>query len=62
MEWRKLKTVQKVQCFFGFANFYQLFIQDYSKIATLLMHLTCKNKLKWSAGADQAFENFKKLL
>jgi hypothetical protein len=46
MEWRKLKTVRDMLCFLGFANFYQLFIQDYSKVATLLMHLTCKDKLE----------------
>jgi hypothetical protein len=45
-EWRKPKTVRNVQCFLGFANFYRLFIQDYSKIDALLIHLTCKDKLE----------------
>jgi hypothetical protein len=52
MEWRKLKTVQNIQCFLGFANFYRLFIQDYLKIAAPLTRLTCKDKLEWSSEAD----------
>jgi hypothetical protein len=59
MEWRKPKIVQDVQCFLGFANFYRLYIQDYSKIAAPLMRLTCKDKLEWNAGADQAFQDLK---
>jgi hypothetical protein len=59
MEWRKPNTVQDVQCFLGFANFYRLFIQDYSKITVLLTRLTCKDKLEWSSGADQTFQDLK---
>jgi hypothetical protein len=46
MKWRKPKTVRDVQCFLGFANFYWLFIQDYSKIAASLTRLTYKDKLE----------------
>jgi hypothetical protein len=35
------------------------FIQDYSKIAAPLTCLTYKDKLEWSVGADQAFQNLK---
>jgi hypothetical protein len=59
MEWKKSKIVQDVQCFLGFAIFYRLFIQDYSKIATPLTRLTYKDKLEWSVEADQAFQNLK---
>jgi hypothetical protein len=55
MEWRKPKTIRDVQYFLNFTNFYWLFIQDYSKIAAPLTRLTCKDKLKWTAGVDQAF-------
>jgi hypothetical protein len=48
MEWRKPKTIRDIQCFFSFANFYRLFIQDYSKITTPLTRLTYKDKLEWS--------------
>jgi hypothetical protein len=46
MEWRKPKTIQDVQYSIGFTNFYQLFIQDYSKIVAPLTHLICKDKLE----------------
>ena len=59
MEWRTPKTIRDVQCFLSFINFYQLFIQDYLKIAAPLMCLTCKNKLEWNVGAYQAFQDLK---
>ena len=34
--WPKFKSVRNIQIFLGFANFYQQFIQGFSKIATLL--------------------------
>jgi hypothetical protein len=55
IEWMKLKTVRDVQWFLGFANFYRLFIEDYLKIVAPLICLTCKDKLEWSEGANQAF-------
>ena len=58
-EWKRPTTVRDVQCFLGFANFYRIFIQDYSKIAARLTRLTCKDKLEWSMEADQAFEILK---
>jgi hypothetical protein len=42
-----------------FANSYRLFIQDYSKIVTPLTRLTYKDKLEWSEGTNQAFQNLK---
>ena len=48
------------QCFLGFANFYRIFINNYSKIAAPLTHLTHKDKLEWSMEADQAFQDLKK--
>ena len=59
LEWKKPTTVRDVQCFLGFANFYRIFIKDYSKIAAPLTRLTCKDKLEWSTEADQAFEILK---
>jgi hypothetical protein len=60
IEWKKLATIRDVQCFLGFANFYRIFIRNYSKIAVSLTRLICKDKLKWNAEADQAFETLKK--
>jgi hypothetical protein len=60
IEWKKPATIRDVQCFLGFVNFYRIFIRNYSKIATSLTRLTCKDKLEWNAEADQAFETLKK--
>ena len=54
-EWKKLATIRDIQCFLGFANFYWIFINNYSKITTPLTCLTCKDKLESSMEADQAF-------
>ena len=53
-------TVRDVQCFLGFANFYQIFIQNYSKNGAPLTKLTCKDRLEWSVKADQTFEALQK--
>ena len=54
--WLKLGTVKEVQLFLGFANFYQQFIKDYSKIVALLTELTKKDKVfEWLAKAEEAF-------
>ena len=45
-DWPKSKSVQDIQVFLGFANFYQQFIQGFSKIvATLTSILKTTNKL-----------------
>jgi aspartyl/asparaginyl-tRNA synthetase len=48
-----------VQCFLGFANFYRIFIKNYSQVAALLTRLTCKDKLEWGPEAQKAFQDFK---
>ena len=53
------KTVRDVQCFPGFANFYRIFIKNYSKIAAPLTQLTCKDKLDWSLHVEKAFQTLK---
>jgi hypothetical protein len=60
IEWKKPATIRDVQCFLGFANFYRIFIRNYSKIAAPLTQLTCKDKLELNAETDQAFETLKK--
>ncbi len=35
-KWKKPSTVRNVQCFLSFANFYRIFIQNYSKIVASL--------------------------
>ena len=45
MEWDKPATIQDVQCFLGFANFYCRFIEGYSRICTPLFNLLKTVKL-----------------
>jgi hypothetical protein len=61
IEWKKPATVRDIQCFFGFANFYRIFIRNYSKIVASLTRLTRKDKLEWNVEADQTFETLKKV-
>ena len=60
ISWKGPSTIRYVQCFLSFANFYRIFIQNYSKIAAPLTKLTYKDKLEWSVEAHQAFEALKK--
>ena len=46
-DWATPQTVRDVQCFLGFANFYRIFIKNYSQVAASLTWLTCKDKLEW---------------
>lgn len=43
LEWLTPSTVKEVQAFLGFANFYQRFIEGYSKVAQPLTELTRKD-------------------
>ncbi len=50
--WATPYSVKDVQRFLGFANFYRRFIKGYSKIATPLITLTCKDKpFSWNPTA-----------
>ena len=42
LSWEAPKSLKEVQSFLGFANFYQRFIQDYSRVARPLTELTKK--------------------
>ncbi len=52
--------VKDIQSFIGFVNFYQRFIQNFSKIAHPLHVLTQKSKdWSWGAAEQQAFNTLK---
>jgi len=59
IDWAIPKTIRDVQCFLGFANFYRIFIKNYSQIAAPLKRLTSKDKLEWDIQAQQAFQELK---
>jgi hypothetical protein len=58
-DWLIPKTVHDVQCFLEFANFYRIFIKNYSQVAAPLTRLTCKDKLEWGLKSQIAFQDFK---
>ena len=58
--WDMLQSVKDVQSFMDFANFYQRFIEDFSKIAKPLTNLTKKSvKWNWTPACNAAFEYLK---
>jgi len=59
VSWEVPKTVRDVQCFLGFANFYRIFIKNYSQVAAPLTRLTCKDKFEWGPQAEKAFQDLK---
>ena len=52
--WPEPKSVQNIQVFIGFANFYQRFIRDFSRIAAPLTSM-----LKTTRSSDSAAKAFK---
>ena len=63
LEWEPLKSVQGVQSFLGFANFYRWFIKDYSEITAPLTALIRKESKEegflFTSQASTAFESDK---
>jgi len=58
-EWKTLTKVKNVESFFGFANFYQCFIQNFSHTTKSLNELKGKKKWKWGEEYWKAFEELK---
>ena len=58
-EWKTLTKVKNVESFFGFANFYQCFIQNFSHTTKPLNELKGKKKWKWGEEYWKAFEELK---
>ena len=60
-EWPIPTSVQDVQIFLGFANFYRRFIEGYSRITSSISTLLRKNQqFHWSSQAQEAFEELKR--
>ncbi|KAF5233022.1 hypothetical protein FANTH_12730 [Fusarium anthophilum] len=56
-------NVKETQAFLGFANYYQRFIKDFSKIANPLTELTKKDKpFEWNDKAQTAFKQLKEAI
>ena len=61
LSWKTPNSVRGVQCFLGFANFYRIFIKNYSTVVSPLTALTCKDrKFDWDLKAQNAFDDLKR--
>ena len=59
-DWKAPKTQKEVRRFLGFANYYRMFIPNYSKIAGPLTALTGKGTpFSWGNQEDTAFEKLR---
>lgn len=62
LDWKPPATVKGVRGFLGFANYYRMFIPDYSKTAHPLTQLTKKGiRFEWTTECDSAFNKLKDL-
>jgi hypothetical protein len=63
MDWKPPTTMFEVWSFLGLADYYRMFILNFSKIAKPVTELLKKeNKYVWSDACDEAFKLLKKLL
>ena len=62
-DWQKPTSVRAVLSLLGFGNFYRRFIQNYSRIAQPLHHLTKADvPFQWTTQCQQAFDELKSRL
>jgi hypothetical protein len=59
-KWKTPTTIRGVQSFLGFCNFYQRFIQEYSRVAKPLVILTRKDvPFMWNDNCEKTFHYLK---
>jgi len=63
MNWSRPKNPTEVRSFLGLAGYYHRFVQNFSKVATLLTNLTRKvTTYEWTEQCKEAFQELKKRL
>ena len=63
LDWEQPASVTEIRSFLGLAGYYRKFIQDFSRIATPLTHLTKKGvQFVWSSQCQEAFDCLKQKL
>jgi hypothetical protein len=61
--WPSPTSLKELRSFLGTRSYYRKFIQDFSKIARPLHHLTEKNTLyRWTSDCQEAFDCLKRTL
>ena len=62
-EWPRPTTIIEIWSFLGLVGYYRRFIQDFSRIAAPMTHLTQKNmKFMWSEACEKSFQLLKEKL
>ena len=63
MSWERPKSVFEIRSFLGLAGYYRRFIEDFSRLATLMTRLTRKEvKFDWDDRCEEAFQELKRRL
>ena len=63
MSWERSKSVFEICSFFGLARYYRRLIDDFSRLAALMMRLTRKEvKFDWDDRCEEAFQELKRRL
>ena len=56
MSWERPKSVFEIRNFLGLVGYYRRFIEDFSRLAALMMRLTWKEvKFEWNDRCKKAF-------
>ena len=63
MSWERSKSVFEILNFLGFVGYYMRFIEDFSRLATLMTKLTRKEvKFEWNDSCEKASQELKRRL
>ena len=60
MGWERPKSVFEIRSFLGLARYYKRFIEDFSRLASLMKKVTRKEvKFEWNDVCERAFQELK---
>ena len=63
MSWERPKSVFEIRSFLGLVGYYRGFIEDFSRLETLMTILTRKEvKFDWDDRCEEAFQELKRRL
>ena len=63
VDWLRPTNISEVRSFLGMAGYYRRFVKDFSKIASPLTQLLCKNhKFDWTSKCEASFQELKNRL
>ena len=63
MSWERPKSLFEIHIFLGLAEYYMRFIENFSRLATLMIRLTRKEvKFEWNDLCERGFQELKRRL